>query len=176
MEGTFQAMTFQEAPVLNELTRPRPRAGFTIIELMFVVVVVGVLALIAVPIYGNMVQNARVSEGLTRIGDIITAAKCQASQNLDSLGDPIWPSGSAGILDLSPTENFTYAITAGGGQPASTSPLTILASGTNGMDGATVEVTVDNMRANGNPPIITLASASGGNNGNGGGNGGGNGN
>ncbi|MBU1699091.1 MAG: prepilin-type N-terminal cleavage/methylation domain-containing protein [Candidatus Eisenbacteria bacterium] len=132
--------------------------GFTMIELMVVVVVVAILAAIAVPLYGKYIRNARLTEATGRIGEIITASKAYAQEHQDVAGNPTWPPAvGGGIVDLSATELFTYTITAGGGANASANPLTIRATGTVGlkMAGVLVDVTVPNINSNGSPPIIT---------------------
>jgi type IV pilus assembly protein PilA len=43
----------------------RPPAGFTLIELMFAVSIVGILAAVALPAYSDYVARAKVAEGLT---------------------------------------------------------------------------------------------------------------
>ncbi len=133
------------------------QAGFTMIELMVVVVIVGVLAGIAVPMYGKYVKNARVTEATSRIGEIITSAKAYAMENQDSSGNPRWPSGSSGLVDLSSSENFSYAIVSGGGGNANSTALTIRATGRSGtrMAGVTVTVTVPNINSNGRAPQVS---------------------
>ena len=131
--------------------------GFTMIELMVVVVIVGILAASAIPLYGNYIRNSRVTEATSRIGEIVTASKSWAQENMDASGNPLWPSGAGGIVSLTPTQNFTYAITAGGGGNANTTPFTVTATGVAGgrMAGVTIAVTVPNINSNGNAPVIT---------------------
>ena len=140
--------------------RPRSdRKGFTMIELMVVVVIVGVLAAIAVPIYGKYIKNARISEATGRIGEIITAAKAYAQENQDASGNPTWPPATptGTIVDLSSSDLFSYAITAGAGANANTTGLTITATGLTGkkMAGVGVAITVATIVANGGAPVIS---------------------
>ena len=137
------------------LIRKRNRKGFTMIELMVVVVIVAVLAAIAVPIYGKYIKNARLSEATGRIGEIITASKAWAQEHQDAnTGNPTWPSGEDGIVSLAGTELFDYQITQGGGDATNT-PLVLQADGKLKMAGVTVEVTIPNINSNGLPPVIT---------------------
>ena len=142
---------------MNRFRRKPNQKGFTMIELMVVVIVVGVLAAIAIPLYGKYINNARLTEATGRIGEIVTAAKAWAQENQDASGNPLWPSAAGGIVDLTATEQFTYAITAGGGANATTSALAVTATGVAGakMAGVTVVVTVNNINANGGAPVVT---------------------
>ncbi|MGA1790715.1 MAG: pilin [bacterium] len=59
--------------MIKELTKLREsELGFTLIEVMVVIIMVGILAAIAVPIYSNYVYRARTSEGVTTLGAIKT--------------------------------------------------------------------------------------------------------
>jgi len=50
----------------------RKRAGFTLVELMIVVIVVGILAAAAIPIYQRSMDKARASEGKALLGTVRT--------------------------------------------------------------------------------------------------------
>jgi prepilin-type N-terminal cleavage/methylation domain-containing protein len=140
---------------MSSIRKLMNRKGFTMIELMVVVVIVGVLAAVAVPMYGKYVKNARMTEATARIGEIVTASKAWAVENEDASGNPVWPSGSGGIVDLTASENFSYTISSGGGLDASSNALEITATGANRMAGVSVVVTVPDINSNGGAPAVS---------------------
>jgi len=144
---------------MNRFRRKAGQRGFTMMELMMVVVIVGILAAIAIPLYSNYVRNARVTEATGRIGEIITAAKAWAQEHQNASGNPVWPDATTanGIVDMSPTDNFSYSIVSTGGD-ATTTAFIVQATGLAGgkMAGVTVVDTVNNITATGSPPAVTF--------------------
>lgn len=102
----------------------RVQQGFTLIEVMITVAIVGILLAVAVPAYGDYVTRGRLSEAFTALGGAQPAAEQFWSNNRTYVGfdaSPGFPAASA---------NFTYALS-----NATASTYTITATGTGKMDG-----------------------------------------
>jgi prepilin-type N-terminal cleavage/methylation domain-containing protein len=77
----------------------KKRAGFTLVELMVVIIIVGVLAAAAVPIYSAFVKKARVSEAKASIGTIRAAEEVYWAENAEYLQFTDLASGHATLTD-----------------------------------------------------------------------------
>jgi len=60
----------------------KKRAGFTLIELMIVVIVVGILAAAAIPIYSRVMDRARASEGKALLGTVRTHYLAETAEKI----------------------------------------------------------------------------------------------
>jgi type IV pilus assembly protein PilA len=67
--------------------------GFTLIELMIVIAIIGILAAIAIPAYQDYTIRSKVSEGLNMAG----AAKLAVAETFDSQGQYMTSNASYGL-------------------------------------------------------------------------------
>jgi prepilin-type N-terminal cleavage/methylation domain-containing protein len=61
----------------------RNKKGFTLIELLVIIAILGILAAIAIPVYGNITANKKLDVVKSRAKDIYTVAE-RYNQNLEN--------------------------------------------------------------------------------------------
>lgn len=75
----------------------RHAGGYTLVELMVTLVVLGILAAIAVPVYSGYMASARRTDAKTALGDAAVRLEKYFTDYLEYPADP----GDAGIADTS---------------------------------------------------------------------------
>lgn len=93
-------------------------AGYTLVEIMITVVIVGILSAVAIPAYTDYVTRGRLTEAFTALGGAQASAEQFWANNRTYVGF------DAATTFPAATTNFTYALSG-----ASTSAYTITATG-----------------------------------------------
>jgi type IV pilus assembly protein PilA len=119
-------------------TMPKRQSGFTLIELMIVVAIIGILAAIAIPAYNDYIVRARVSE-LIGIG-----ASAQATVSEYRVSNGVMPTTSAiaGVSAISTNMVDSLNVGAGG-------VITIVGNVTNLGTGAALSILLTPTYTNG---------------------------
>jgi type IV pilus assembly protein PilA len=82
------AILLNKAHKIRQINLIRLKQGFTLIELMIVVAIIGILAAVAMPAYQNYIARAQMVEAL----NLLSGTKTPIADYYGNFG--IWPSGS----------------------------------------------------------------------------------
>jgi type IV pilus assembly protein PilE len=125
--------------------------GFSLIELMIAVVIVGILTAVAVPAYGSYVLRTRLAEAWTGLAGFQPAAEQYWSNNRTyadvgtaSLAQRLPPANGNFAYALSATSASAYTVTATGTGPASGFVYTLDQSGNRATTAAPLGWTLNN--------------------------------
>jgi prepilin-type N-terminal cleavage/methylation domain-containing protein len=132
----------------------RRRKGFTLIELMIVILIVGILAAVLVPLMRSRVKKAKWSEGQTGAGTIATALRTYvaeyATEPTMGITDPTETGGlglTEGDLYGKYFRSTDYTLTAvnftEGAVPELTYTITVVSDGSRGVAARTVSLNQD---------------------------------
>lgn len=114
--------------------------GFTLVELMVVVVVIGILAAVAIPAYGNYVTRGKIPDATSNLAN----KRVQMEQFFQD--NRTYAAGTACNNDTTSSQNFDFTCATAPGVVANATAYTIAAIGKNAMLGFTYTIDQSNTK------------------------------
>jgi type IV fimbrial biogenesis protein FimU len=142
------------------MTRPKQSQGFTLIELMITVVILGIFAAIAVPSFTSFINNNKVQSVSNELSSLLQYARSSAAQNntphIVCLSSGTWTvkraslcSSTNDMRSMTSPANITITASSGlipiifnpnGTTATTTNPRLIICNGTDATSGYTLTV------------------------------------
>jgi len=90
--------------MLHAVKKTKMQKGFTLVEIMVVLVILGILAAISVPVYSNYVNKAKINEAISNVESLANAIRIYKMETGN------WPEAKTRINDIPSPISDTISI------------------------------------------------------------------
>jgi type IV pilus assembly protein PilE len=116
------------------------KKGFTLVELVIVIVIVGILSIVAVPIYRGYSRKSMTTEGKALLGVIQLSERAYFAENASYLGLETTDFNEELDIDVRSNKYFTTFTVSSNGKTGDNARYTAITTGNGGASGISLTI------------------------------------